>query len=95
MVRQEPPEYWDRERPSVSPGSAHHVRISVLVLDSVVNDVAMVVDTRDNLRQWFFSSELVLRYRLIEALSRRHIEKLRCVTTENGSHQLDYRQSID
>ena len=27
------------------------VRIYVLALDSVVNDVAMIVDTRDNLRQ--------------------------------------------
>ena len=80
MVRQEPPEYRDRERPSVSPGSEalstriSDVRISVLVLDSIVDDVAMIVDTRDNLRQQFFS--LFLRYRLIETLSRRNIEKL-------------------
>ena len=50
------------------------VKIYVLVLDSIVNDVAMIVDTRDNLRQQFFS--LFLRYRLIETLSRRIIEKL-------------------
>ena len=50
------------------------VRMFVLVLDSIVEDTAMIVDTRDNLRQWFFS--LILRYRLIETLSRLHIEKL-------------------
>ena len=27
------------------------IRITVLVLDSIVEDVAMIVDTRDNLRQ--------------------------------------------
>ena len=45
MVRQGPPKYWDRDRPSVSPGLCtliSDVRISVLVLDSVVDDVAMI-----------------------------------------------------
>ena len=55
MVRQEPPECRDREQPSVSPGSVHpdlgHEDFCS-VLDSVVDDVAaMIVDTRDNLRQ--------------------------------------------
>ncbi len=71
MVRQEPPEYWERELPSVSAGSEHldmDVRIYVLVLDSIVDDVAMIIDTQDNLRQQVFS--LFLRYQLIETLSR-------------------------
>ncbi len=51
-----------------------NARIFVLVLDSIVDDVAMIVDTLDNLRQQFFS--LFLRCRLIETLSRQSIEKL-------------------
>ncbi len=67
------------------------IRISVLVLDSIVDDVAMIVDTRDNLRQQFFS--LFLWYWLIETLSRRSIEKLWCAIQRVG-HQLACRWSI-
>ena len=65
----------------------------------------MVVDTLDNLRQGFVSwnqdnlrqgfFSLVLRYRLIETLSRRrHIEKLQCAITEGGGHQLACRRAV-
>ncbi len=57
MVRQEPLEYRERERPSLSLGSEHPnigPKLSVLVLDSIVDDVARIVDTRDNVRQQFF-----------------------------------------
>ena len=56
MVRQEPPEYRDMERPSFIPRQGlctriSDVRISDLVLDSIVKDVDTIVDTLDSLRQ--------------------------------------------
>ena len=75
LVRQEPPDIGRGNYLLYPEGLStwiSDVRISVLVLDSIVDDVARIIDTRDNLCQQFFS--LFLRYRLIETLSRRSIE---------------------
>jgi hypothetical protein len=80
MVRQEPPEYRKRDvgndllYPQGLSTRISDVKISVLALNSIVDDAAMIIDTRDNLRQQFFL--LFLRYLLIETLSRRSIKKL-------------------
>ncbi len=97
MVRQEPLEY----RPIII-GTGNDllnlqglstwildVRVFVLVLDSIVDEVTMIVDARDNRLQQSLS--LVLRYRPIEKLITRNIEKLQCVITKGGGHQLACR----
>ncbi len=98
--------WWGRSLPNIGTGNKllYHdpqglstlilnLRISVLILDSIVDYVAMIVDTRDNLLQWFFL--LLLQHLLIETLSMLNTEKLQCVITETGGHWFACRWSID
>ncbi len=63
--------------------------VHVLFLASIV---AIIIGIQDNLLQWYFL--LVLRYQLIETLSRLHIEMWQWAIPGDG-HQLACRQSID